>query len=267
MTTSCKPNKKDNPYDNEDSKPPARKPTPSARDPYAKENAKSPVKKTTPAAKHPTVPPSIPHLVCSSPASASSIRSTEHPAAVSPSLLTTSPLPTVTNTSYGAIPTVRLEDFGMTPASIKNQRDSNLKCCLIREPNGYSLVFHCECIDPTYESGSWSEKVMAETMYKGHKEDNWMTLLGFDKQHISWYHENKEMKNPKNYNIRLFVICCKNDRIIPKEDIVKLGQHICACVNATYRNTTTLRLDEQSFMWMGNNATWSDVIGFDAALK
>jgi len=268
MTTSRKPTKKDNHYEEEDSKPPARKPMPPGRNPYTKEEVQSPVKKTPPASKHPAVPPSVPYLVCPSPASAGSVHSTEHPAAASPSLLASPSLPTVTNTSYGAIPTVRLEDFGITPASAsRNQRDSELKCCLIREPNGFTLVFRCECVDPTYEGGSWSEKVMAETAFKSSKEDNWMKLLGFESEYKSWYHENQEMKNPKNYNIRLFLIRCKNKNVIPKEDIVKLGQHICACDNATPKNRTTLRLDEQSLFWISDNVTWSDVIGFDAALK
>jgi hypothetical protein len=163
-----------------------------------------------------------------------SVHSTGHPAAASLSLLASPSLPTVTTTSYGSIPTVRLEDFGITPASAStNQRDSDHKCCLIKEPNGYTLNFWCECVDPTYENGSWAEKVMAETSFKNIKEETWMTLLGFDKDHMSWYHENQEMKNPKNYNICLFLIWCKKNKVIPKEDIVKLGQHICACVNAT----------------------------------
>lgn len=268
MTTSRKPSKKDNPYDNEDSKPPAKKPTPSARDPYAKENAKSALKKTPPASKHPAVPPSVPHLVSPSPASAGSVNSAGYPAAASPSLLAPPSLPTVTTTSYGSIPTLRLEDFGITPATAStNQRDSDLKCCLIKEPNGYTLVFRCECVDPTYENGSWSEKVMAETSFKSLKEVTWMTHLGFEKGHMSWYHDNQEMKNPKNYNICLFLIQCKKNKVIPKEDIVKLGQHICACVNAAPKNKTTLRLHEESFFWIADDVTWSDVIGFDAALK
>jgi hypothetical protein len=267
MTTSRKPTKKDNPYENEDGKPPARKPTPPRCNPFTKEDAKSPVKKTPPASKHPAVSPSIPHLVCPSPASPVSIHSTRHPAGASPPLLASPSLPTVTSTSGGTIPKVRLEDFGITPVSTsRNQKDSVLKCCLIKEPNGYTLVFRCECLDPTNEFGSWAEKVMAETTYKGIKEETWMTLLGFDKVYMNWYHENQEMKNPKNYNIRLFLIRCNNNKVIPKEDIVRLGKHICACVNATPKNKTTLHLDEQSFFWIGDDVTWSDVIGFDASL-
>jgi hypothetical protein len=93
------------------------------------------------------------------------------------------------------------------------------------------LVFQCECVDATYENGSWAEKVVAETIFKSIKEETWMTLLGFDKDHMSWYNENQEMKNTKNYNILLFLIWCKKNKDIPREDIVKLGQHICACVN------------------------------------
>jgi hypothetical protein len=54
--------------------------------------------------------------------------------------------------------------------------------------------------------------------------------------------------------------------VIPKERIVRLGQHICHKLNSDPRNTTNTSLDEQSFFWIEGRPVWSDIIGYDAAL-
>ena len=81
----------------------------------------------------------------------------------------------------------------------------------------------------------------------------------------SWIHNNVLQLNDGAFHIRLFVIFM--DRPFPaKENLFRLGQYICNNLNAVPKNNITLSIDEQSFMWLGGDAVWSDVIGCNAAL-
>ena len=140
-------------------------------------------------------------------------------------------------------------------------RDSYLRCCQIQ---GSAVVFRCDPSDLTNPYGSWSEKVFFEAL---RNKETWIDQLNISSTALKWVHQEVPQKNPKNYDIRLFVVYLKpGHAIMPKEKLVQLGQIICDCINATPENNTTISIEEASYEWI-QKAVWSDIVGVDEAFK
>jgi hypothetical protein len=113
-------------------------------------------------------------------------------------------------------------------------------------------------------NGSWAEKDLAEAVF--FRTPTWATALNFEQKQLKWFEDNLPKTNPKGYAIRMFLIQ-SDQEIIAKEQIVCLGNHIFQRINQDKGNTTTITLNEQSFFWLEGKPVWSDIIGYDAALK
>jgi hypothetical protein len=165
-----------------------------------------------------------------------------------------------------------LLEFGIKPIKsvlatahkVGSPRDSELKCCVIKGPGTSAIVFRAQTLDPNYLNGSWAEKTFAEAVFSC--TPMWAMALDFKQKQLKWFHDNLPKTNPKGYFICMFLIRSEQE-IIPKEQIVSVGNHICKNINRDENTTTTITLDEQSFFWLEGKPVWSDVIGYDAALK
>jgi len=166
---------------------------------------------------------------------------------------------------------IRLEAFGiksgrssstLTTKLASNIKGSNLRCVFITGGGlqKAAIVFKFEPKDPFNKSGSWAEKCMHDAL---RDQLDWVVQLDFEPNPLHWYENNIEMKNPKNFNIRLFVILA--DQLPTKENAVALGKHICSNLERGSNHPTTV--DPRSFFWIEENVVWSDIIGYDAALQ
>jgi hypothetical protein len=175
----------------------------------------------------------------------------------------------------GAITLKTLADFGISsrPSNIVQvSRDSKLKCCIIRRPGSSTIVFRIHPDNPKSD-GAWAEKLLADAVHgKKNEQDKsvpakWTELLNFQAEtKLFWYHNNVPQKNGKGYTMRMFAIPSELE-IQPKDNIIALGYHICSALNNTPTNTTTIRIDEQSFFWLEGKPVWSDIVGYEAALR
>ena len=238
MTTSRKPSNKSG--DDEDTKLP-------------------PIKRKPAPAKH-SPRPALPTII--SPARASRPSSTPTLAGMSISTASES-----TKGNPSPVVGKGLLAFGLRPASTSFgsflDKDSTLKCCVIHGPTTSALVFRVQPNDIVRNlGGSWGEKCFFEAV---RLKKQWVLDIGVDNTCLSWYHDNIEQKNPKGYAIRLFVI--KVEGPPPTKDvIVDIGNYICRHINDADNNKTTTKIEEASFFWLPDDAVWSDIIGYDAAL-
>jgi hypothetical protein len=171
---------------------------------------------------------------------------------------------TPSSSQSSVVSTGGLAAFGMKPAinmrATFRDRNSKLKCCVIKGVDSYSIVFRCEPNDMQNTNGSWSEKVLTDAV---RTNAPWVTELNFDNEILYWYHNNVAQKNPKGWPIRMFTIKVEEE---PGELALKnLARHICQQVNHVPRNDTTLIVDDNNFFWMKQPTVWSDVVGFEAA--
>ena len=174
----------------------------------------------------------------------------------------------ILNQGKTTLPKEGLEAFGIKAAATGNReydKNSKLKCVMIKgEAGAGTLVFRCEPNNLNYRNGSWAEKAFFDAV---RNNLDWVSLINVDSDMLHWYHNDEEQKNPKNYNIRLFVIPCAE--FPSEESVYQLAEYICQNVNAMPSNTTTISVNPGDFFWIPNdqNPVWSDVIGSDAALK
>ena len=167
-----------------------------------------------------------------------------------------------------SLPKDGLQAFGIKASAADghgNDKDSKLKCVIIRGFNGSaSLVFRCEPHNPNYRNGSWAEKAFFDAVRNGH---DWVKMIEVDSEMLHWFDNDQPVLNPKNYNIRLFVISCAETP--EEESVMQLGQFICDSINDMPNNSTTISINKDNFFWIPNEQgpVWADVIGSDAALK
>lgn len=158
-----------------------------------------------------------------------------------------------------------LSNLGIVAEVPLNGRNSHLKCCVIRGPNKYSIVFRCMANDPNHPAGSWADKCFFDAV-KVPEARTWATLT-FNLTHnrnMCWHHHNELQLNVAKYGIRLYIISCTG---LPpaKENIVRVAEMICGYLNNTPGNNTTTTFDEQSGFWLDEHAVWSDILGFNNA--
>lgn len=150
-------------------------------------------------------------------------------------------------------------------STTSGSRDSILKAVVIKGLHGTSwIVLRCEPVDPNGRYGSWSEKVFFEAIWS---KPQWVLDCGLHDEVLQWVHNGIPMKNNKGYNVRLFFIKCDNT---PQDSMVlEYAQIICAEINQTPKNNTTLLVDEHNFFWIPTDAkpVWRDVVGADKALE
>lgn len=162
------------------------------------------------------------------------------------------------------VPDDGLAAFGIRAAAPARQdRNSILKCVLVRGPSTCGIVFRLEPNDPNTKGGSWAEKCFFDAL---RQKQDWVVRLNIHWQCLIWYHEDIQMVNSKGYGVRLFVIY--TTEMPAKESVIKLGEFICMQINAMpNNNTTSVVPDEMSFFWIPTHAVWADIIGTAAAFK
>lgn len=172
---------------------------------------------------------------------------------------------------------VNLSNFGLTPPTNMNSpyrnksmnRSSVLKIAIIRGPgnsNEHFLVFRCERNDSPVRS-AWSEKLFFDML---RNKETWMRDLCFEFNTLPWYDNDVEMKNERDFNIRLFII--QTGGFPPSEDrLVELGKFICSKINAINEqpNNGNIQVDEANYFWFGRDhkTVWYDVVGTRGAKK
>ena len=168
--------------------------------------------------------------------------------------------PTSGNTSISSLSAFGLE---LAHSGDKGNIDKNstLRCCLIEMPDGTDIMFRIQPNDPQ-NPGSWSEKVMFDCI---RLKKNWTLAIGVDPYMMPWHHNNIKQENARGYPIRLFKIKVKKRP--KKNQLLKLGQHICEQINAQPGNQTTMEVNQDDFFWLDDKAVWSDVIGCDASME
>jgi len=139
-------------------------------------------------------------------------------------------------------------------------RNSKLKCCVIRGVNMCTVVFKCEPNDTQYTNGSWSEKIFSDAV---RSNSSWIKELNFDTEFLYWYQNNVAQKNPKGWPVRMFTIQVEEEP--SKDALKKLADYICQQVNQVPRNDTTLTVDDNNFFWIQPPVVWSDIVGYEAA--
>jgi hypothetical protein len=181
-----------------------------------------------------------------------------------PDIAALSPYTSIRNLSTTTAPTeaVDLRSFGIMPAS-QQDKDAQLKCCMIAGPKSSTIVFRIQPNDPDIPGGSWAEKCFFDALRFDHP---WLKNLNFHTSVKPWFHNNVPQTNSKHYPIRLFLIPTEA-KLPPKEAIVSIGNYICTHLNAVKGNKTKTSVDEQSFFWIDHDAVWSNVLGYDAALQ
>lgn len=215
------------------------------------EDKKLPAKKKQPAAAKHSPPRSLPILISPPP----------RYSMASPSKTSTAS----NNTKPSSLPGQGLLAFGMRPACSSygtfHDKNSTLKCCVIRGVTTTALVFRVQPND-SENPGAWGEQCFfAAIRFK----KDWVSKYMVDTKSLRWYQDNVPQFNPNKFPIRLFVIRIQGPP--PSNDhLLGLGNDICMHLNATEGNRTTTIVEQASYFWLPDAAVWADVIGDDAAL-
>jgi hypothetical protein len=158
-----------------------------------------------------------------------------------------------------------LKAFGIVPVVV-GKNGSLLRCCVVHNTEGYSLVFRLEQSNGSAPGGTWAEKIFFDAI---RDREAWVADLHFDTSCLSWYKENvAQMSVTKSgtYAIRMFVI---NALGAPpgEQQIFRLASYICKILSdkPSSRLPTTFVAND-SFFWM-KKPVWSEIIGETAALE
>jgi len=163
-----------------------------------------------------------------------------------------------------------LELFGIKPSkkspsnnNKSTNRDSYIKMAVINdEDEGCSILFRFEPKENTDNSGSWSEKVMFESLRSGAR---FVRLLNVNQYCEHFFKNNEPVVNNRGYKIRMFIIPCDNRP--PEQALHGLATRICKEVNAMPGNNTIASVQEGSLLWLTEDVVWSDAIGVDRAFE
>lgn len=155
--------------------------------------------------------------------------------------------------------TKKLSSFGITlgdsATGTRARRDSYLKVAITEPPNT-ELVFKFDPQDPNFKNGSWSEKILADSIKR---RDPWTIDIGFNSTFYPCFYMNEEQKNSKGYTQRLFGIPAQ---VVPSiENLVAAMEYICEQINHSPGNNTTVSVNRNDIFWMNGKVTWSDIIG------
>jgi len=161
-----------------------------------------------------------------------------------------------------------LELFGIKPSKVSPSngganKDSYIRMAVINDENeGCVIVYRFEPKDTSNTNGSWSEKVMFESLRNGVK---FVRLLNVHPYCEHLFINNEPVVNGRGYKVRMFQIMCENR---PQATALKsLATRICDEVNAIPGNNTTASIEEGRLMWLPEDAVWSDAVGVDRALE
>lgn len=98
----------------------------------------------------------------------------------------------------------------------------------------------------------------------------WVTAFNFSTIVRKWHHKNKEMRNSKNYGIRLFVLRLPNatdKEALDREMVIEMGQDICEELNNTPSYySSTIKVDPENYFW-ADDAVFADIYGDEDAYK
>lgn len=138
-------------------------------------------------------------------------------------------------------------------------KNSTLRIAVIKNK---CILFRIAANDPTM--GSWAEKIMMDEIKK---PSDWVTEMHLDSYVFSWFQNNVKMLNNKGYGIRMFALTLEDDcEPLPDDTLLAIGNHICEQLNANEKNNTVVTIVPEEYFWI-RDATWEDVIGYDAALN
>lgn len=168
--------------------------------------------------------------------------------------------------------TLTLSDFGIqaapptptafSPTGTSGAKVGLLKCCVIKAPGKFSMVYRIEPKNPGLSLGFYGERFLFRAMQD---KKEWFTALSFQMANLYWYRNNEPVLNNKSFKIRLFAIKAIG-QVPPKERMVEIGKKICQYLNAEEQNDTITIVDESNYFWMGPGVVWSDIIGYTDAL-
>jgi hypothetical protein len=137
----------------------------------------------------------------------------------------------------------------------KQTNGSILKVALIPLLTGTAIVFRCESLSSRV--ASWSEKIFKDAVCT---VNTWAYNFGFDSNILYWSDNNIPQKNERGYRVPLFVITTED---IPTHSaIILLGKTICSNINKAEGNNTVISVQEDNYFWLGDDAVWSDIIGY-----
>lgn len=109
--------------------------------------------------------------------------------------------------------------------------------------------------------GAWAEKCWMDDV---RKVEPWIKDMGIDGYVFTWFKNGIKQVNPRGFGIRVFAMYVE-DTDMPDEAYLALGRHIAAVLTAHDKNNTSVSVVPDEFFYM-RDATWQDVIGYDAAL-
>lgn len=155
--------------------------------------------------------------------------------------------------------TKKLSSFGIklgdSATGARARRDSYLRAAITEPPNT-ELVFKFDPQDPNFKAGSWSEKILCESIKR---RDAWTIDLGFNSTFYPCYYKNEEQKNSKGYTQRMFGIPTQD--VPSMENLLAAMEYICEMVNRSPGNNTLASVNKNNIFWMDGKVTWSDIIG------
>lgn len=165
-----------------------------------------------------------------------------------------------------AIVQANLANFGIRPATNGNQqptpRISELRAVIIRGVDGNSdILLRCEPVGINH-SISWPEKIFSDAV---RNKEAWVTNLNIGSELFTWFHENIQQNNSRGYPVRLFYIPAANAVTIPQ--LMSLCTYICERISSVPGNNTVLNVNANRFLWLDENAVWSDVVGVTKACQ
>jgi hypothetical protein len=173
-------------------------------------------------------------------------------------------------TSANSVGTDNCAAFGIKSSKASTystfaSKEGYLKCCVIKAPSGYTILFRLEPRNPGQNTNYFGEKIFSDACKNGHP---WTTTLDFIPTAFHWYHNNVKQQNSRGYEIRMFAIKAEGD-VPNQQSFFGLGRVICNHLNNEHKNSTITTVDEANFFWIPllDDAVWSDVIGVDASLE
>jgi hypothetical protein len=140
-------------------------------------------------------------------------------------------------------------------------RNGTLKCCVIRGPNRFALVFRLHPNHPMFFGSYWGDKFFFDSV---RERRQWVSNLNISDRVLKWYDRDLPQQNTKGFFIRMYVIYATGN-VPPKQNLIDLGGVICEQVNRCVGNNTVSTVDKDSYFWGGESAVWSDVVGTDEA--
>jgi hypothetical protein len=156
--------------------------------------------------------------------------------------------------------------FGIQGAAPPNgtigvDKNGTLKCCVIRGPNKFALVFRLHANHPMFFGSYWGDKLFFDCV---RERRQWVSNLNISDRVLKWYDRGLPQQNSKGFFIRMYVIYATGS-VPPKQNLIDLGGVICEQLNRCVGNNTVSTVDKENYFWGGKSAVWSDVVGTDEA--